>query len=56
MDSLYRIIFYSIIYILSPFYTNHIPSYLGSRINIVSKGTPNAETTIVSIDINSTAT
>jgi hypothetical protein len=40
MDSLYRIIFYLITYILSPFSTNHILSCLGSRVDLVSNLDP----------------
>jgi hypothetical protein len=40
MDSFYRTIFYPITYILSPISTNHIPSCLGSRIDMVSKLDP----------------
>jgi hypothetical protein len=40
IDSFYRIIFYSITYILSPFSTNHIPSYLGSCVDMVSNLDP----------------
>jgi hypothetical protein len=36
MDSLYSIVFYLITYTLSPFSTNHIPSFLGSRVDMVS--------------------
>ena len=35
MDSFYRTIFYPITYILSLFSTTHIPSYLGSRVDMV---------------------
>jgi len=34
--SFYRIFFYPIIFILSPFSTNHITSCLGSRVDMVS--------------------
>jgi hypothetical protein len=37
MDSFYRIIFYPITYILSPFSTSHNPWCLDSRVNMVSK-------------------
>ena len=40
MDSFYTIICYPIIFILSPFSTNHITSYLGSRVDMVSKLDP----------------
>ena len=40
MDSFYRTIFYPIIYILSPFSINHIPSCLGSREDMVSNLDP----------------
>jgi hypothetical protein len=36
INSFYETIFYSITYILSPFSTNHIPSCLGSRVDIIS--------------------
>ena len=36
MDSFYTIILYPITFILSPLLTNHITSYLGSRVDIVS--------------------
>jgi hypothetical protein len=35
MDSLYRIIFYPITYIFSSFSTDHIPSCLDSRVDMV---------------------
>ena len=34
MDSFYRIIFYPTTYILSPFFTHHIPSCLGSHVDM----------------------
>jgi hypothetical protein len=40
MDSFYRTIFYPIIYIFSPFSTNHIFSFLGSRVDLVSNLDP----------------
>ena len=40
MDSFYRIIFYPITYILSSFSTNHIPSCLNSRVDMVSNLDP----------------
>ena len=39
MDSFYRIIFYPITYVLSPFSTNHIPKCLGS-VDMVSNLDP----------------
>ena len=40
MDSFYRTTFYPITYTLSPFATNHIPSCLGSRVDMVSNLDP----------------
>jgi len=40
MNSFYRIIFYPITFILSPFSTNHIPSCLSSRVDMVSNLDP----------------
>jgi hypothetical protein len=40
MDSFYGTIFYPIVYILSPVSINHIPSYLGSRVDMVSNLNP----------------
>jgi hypothetical protein len=40
MNSFYIIICYPITFILSVFSTNHITSYLGSRIDMVSKLDP----------------
>jgi hypothetical protein len=40
MDSFYGIIFYLNAYILSPFSTNHVPSYLGSHVDMVSNLDP----------------
>ena len=40
IDSFYRITFYPITYILSPFSTYHIPSYLGSRVDMISNLDP----------------
>jgi len=37
MNSFYTIICYSIIFILSPFSTNYITLFLGSRVDMVSK-------------------
>jgi hypothetical protein len=40
IDSFYRIIFYLITFILSPFLANHITSYLGFRVDMVSNLDP----------------
>ena len=40
MDSFYRIFFYLITFILSLFSTNHITSYLGFHVDIVSNLDP----------------
>jgi hypothetical protein len=40
MGSFYKIIFYSIAYILSSFSTNHITSCLGSRVDMISNFRP----------------
>jgi hypothetical protein len=40
MDSFYKVIFYLIAYILSLFSVNHIPSCLGSRVDMVSNLDP----------------
>jgi hypothetical protein len=40
MDSFYITIFYSITYIVSLFATNHIPSCLGSRVDMVCNMDP----------------
>jgi hypothetical protein len=36
IDNFYGIFFYPITYILSTFSTNHIPSCLGSRVDMIS--------------------
>ena len=40
MDNFYIIFFYPITYILFPFSTNHISSYLGSRVDMISNLDP----------------
>ena len=40
IDSFYRIIFYPITFIISPFSTNYITSCLGSRVDMVSNLDP----------------